>query len=160
MIKVVITCEMIDRAKKLSEQQGVLNRSFMNGEGNLYGYLGEEVFLSLFPDAIRVNTVNCDFLYKDKKVDIKTKHCTTSPKLFYECSVADYLKDKQKNDYYAFIRVKKDLTEGWFLGMIKKEEFFKKARYMKKGQLDKSNNYTVRHNCYNLKIGDLDVKME
>jgi hypothetical protein len=36
-----------------------------------------------------------------------------------------------------------------------KEEYFEKAKFMKKGQYDPDNNYEVRADCYNLYIEDL-----
>ena len=39
--------------------------------------------------------------------------------------------------------------------MLGKDEYFKKATFLKKGDVDPSNNYTVRADCYNLKINEL-----
>ena len=44
---------------------------------------------------------------------------------------------------------------GWILGYKTKEEYFKEANFLKQGQIDPSNNYTVKADCYNLKIKNL-----
>ena len=56
---------------------------------------------------------------------------------------------------YAFTRVHKDYSVGWFLGMLNKKEYFDKAVFMKKGSLDPANGYTVRADCYNVPISEL-----
>jgi len=45
--------------------------------------------------------------------------------------------------------------KAWILGQMDKKEYLKKARFLKKGEVDKSNNFTVKADCYNLKISDL-----
>ena len=38
---------------------------------------------------------------------------------------------------------------------LTKEEYFDKANLLKKGEIDPSNNFTVKADCYNLKISEL-----
>ena len=59
-------------------------------------------------------------------------------------------------DMYAFVRVKNDLTVGWFLGVKTSKDYFEKARFLKKGDKDGDNGFTVRGDCYNMKISELD----
>jgi hypothetical protein len=35
-------------------------------------------------------------------------------------------------------------------------EYYEKARYLEKGQIDPSNNFTVKADCYNVAIADLN----
>ena len=91
-----------------------------------------------------------------KKIDVKTKQTSVAPLLDYDCSVSNF-NTKQECDAYAFVRVKNDFTVGWYLGSMDKKEYFEKAVFMKKGDVDTSNNYTVRADCYNLKIKQLHV---
>jgi hypothetical protein len=39
---------------------------------------------------------------------------------------------------------------------MNRKKYFDKARYMKKGDIDPSNNFTVKANCYNLQIKELE----
>ena len=94
---------------------------------------------------------------KKIKYDVKTKRCTSEPKPFYECSVAAY-NTKQGCDRYAFVRVEyKNGRWGraWVLGWLEKEEYFKNAHKLRKGQVDPSNGFKVKANCYNVAISDL-----
>ena len=45
---------------------------------------------------------------------------------------------------------------GWYLGMLDKKEYFEKARFFKKGEIDTSNGYKVRADCHNVKIFELN----
>ena len=46
---------------------------------------------------------------------------------------------------------------GWFLGSMGHDEYYNKATFLKKGDVDPSNNFTVRADCYNLKIEELVI---
>ncbi len=48
------------------------------------------------------------------------------------------------------------MSKAWLLGRMNRKEYFDKARYMKKGDIDPSNNFTVKANCYNLQIKELE----
>jgi hypothetical protein len=39
--------------------------------------------------------------------------------------------------------------------VYKKDEYYKNAVALKKGEIDPSNNFTVKADCYNIKISDL-----
>ena len=40
-----------------------------------------------------------------------------------------------------------------------KNQYFQKAKFLKKGDVDPANNYTVRASCYNLAIEDLEERI-
>ena len=62
----------------------------------------------------------------------------------------------QNCDAYIFVTILNDFSLAWIVGKKKQKEYFKIARKMVKGQLDPANNFTVRANCYNLRINELD----
>ena len=158
MKQIDITLDMIDNARQKASEMGKLNNSILFGQGNLAGFVGEQVALTCLGGTWE-NTYEYDLVMPDgTKVDVKTKQTSVAPLPHYDCSIAKY-NTKQDCDVYAFVRVKKDLTEGWYLGMLGKEEYFKKAVFLKKGDVDPSNNYTVRADCYNLKINELKERM-
>lgn len=137
---------------------GKLNNSITNGVGNLIGFLGEEVALKVLEaqhkDVVACNTFDYDIIADGFHIDVKTKATTVEPLPHYSCSVASY-NATQKCDYYAFVRVKKDLTEAWWCGIVSKESFYNEAVFMKKGQLDHDNKYIVKADCYNIPISRL-----
>ncbi len=155
MVEVNITEEMINLAEDKVNEMGKLNNSILKGSGSLAGFIGEQIFMNVLGGEWK-NTYDYDVIVEDKKIDVKTKQTTVEPKPYYECSVASY-NTKQKCDTYAFVRVKKDLSVGWLLGVKNKDAYFKESNFMKKGDVDPSNNFVVRADCYNLPIDKLDT---
>ena len=76
------------------------------------------------------------------------------PKNYYDCSVAAF-NTKQKCSHYIFTRILNDLSKGWVLGWMSKEDYFTKARFLKKGEQDGDNGFIVKADCYNLPIDKL-----
>lgn len=156
MIEMKITKAMKERAAKKAQEMGSLNNSITKGEGNLAGFIGEEIANKLIKGKIK-NTYDYDIV-SDYTYDVKTKRCTSAPKPYYECSVAAY-NIKQRCDRYVFVRVEciDDVcTRAWILGWIDKKEYFDKADRLVKGQVDPRNNFTVKADCFNLRIDQLN----
>lgn len=153
MIEIEITDKMKRRAWDRSKRMGKLKKSITDGKGNIAGFLGEEVANTIIKGKIE-HTKDYDIIKDGTKIDIKTKKCTSKPKPDYECSIASY-NTVQKCDYYGFVRIeniKGKWGRAWFLGVYPKNEYFKDAVYLKKGQKNGSNWFTVKANCYNLPI--------
>jgi hypothetical protein len=159
MVEIIITPDMIREAKELAEQLGTLRNSIRKGEGNLAGFLGEVCFLKHYVDAHRDNDYNHDIVIHNKRVEVKTKDRTVTPKPYYECSIANY-NTKQLTDYYYFVSLLREgtqYTKAYLLGYKTKDEYFKNAKFLKKGSIDPSNNFTVRADCWNLPISELEM---
>jgi len=137
---------------------GILNNSITEGEGNLAGAIGELKLLEyLGEDKARIHrTYDYDIVYMDTlKIDVKTKR-TTVPFVDekYEASIANF-NTEQDCDYYVFVRVNLEKRIGWLLGCISPKLYYSKSRFLKKGQLDGSNNFIVKADCWNVEYGDL-----
>tara|TARA_Y100000296_G_C5179860_1_gene263068 strand:- start:619 stop:1113 length:495 start_codon:yes stop_codon:yes gene_type:complete len=158
MIEIPITEDMKKRAWKKSREMGKLHNSIMRGDGNIAGFLGEEVANIVINGTI-TNTYDYDIVSKSKvKYDVKTKRCTSKPKDFYECSVAAY-NTKQKCDRYAFVRIEyknKRWGRAWILGWLEHEAYFDQAHKLTRGERDPSNGFLVRADCYNVAISKLN----
>ena len=146
---------MINRALKQGAEMGSLHGSITDGNGNVAGFLGEEIILAECSDIKRENTYDYDMLLNDMTIDVKTKRCTSKPRDYYECSIADF-NTKQKSDIYIFVRVMNDYSKGWILGYKKKNAYFKDAVFHEKGDVDTNNDFVFKADCYNLAIKDLD----
>ena len=154
MKQVELTSKLINKAKAKAKELGKLRNSITNGKGNLVGFIGEEVALSCLGGEL-ANTYDYDLVLKDgTKVDVKTKSTTVAPLPYYDCSVAAY-NTKQKCDAYAFVRVKKDLTKAWYLGILPKNTYFEMAERFDKGDIDPANGFVIKADCYNVKISEL-----
>jgi len=154
MIEVAITEEHLACARVLSEEMGMLNNSITKGEGNLSGFLGEVVVAEL-TNSRQANTYDYDLILPNgKTVDVKTKRTNYTPRDNYDCSVAAF-NTKQRCDYYAFVRVKNDLSTAWVLGFYEKKAYFEDSTFYRKGDFDADNGFTFKADCYNIPINRL-----
>lgn len=158
MIEFKITDEMVRIAWAKSRDMGKLKKSITEGDGNIAGFIGEQVANLVIGGKIE-NSKDFDIVGPDGLTyDVKTKRCTSEPLPHYECSVAAF-NVIQKCDRYAFVRVEHidgKYTRAWYLGSINKVKYFEIARKLYKGQKDGTNWFTVKSDCYNLKIEDLE----
>ncbi len=157
------TFELKDSVFKIAEKEaneiGKLKNSIEKGAGTPAGIIGQYIARFVLGGTIerrKPQLYHYDLLLDDgRKVEVKTKRTTVVPMSFYEGSVTR-VNDKQKCDIYAFCRVDIDQKLGWWMGWINRNEFFDKAIYMKKGDIDPRNNYVVKKTCWNIIYGDLN----
>ena len=154
MIEITPTKEQIKEARLSAGATTGLQGSITQGGGSPAGALGEILVRDMM-DYRHANTAHYD-LYTDQgvRIDVKTKRCTSAPKPFYECSIAAH-GTKQDCDEYVFVRVLNNLQRAWILGRISKDEYYSKAIRHKRGEVDESNNFTFKSDCYNLEISEL-----
>ena len=154
MIEIAVSANMLVEARDKAAEMGRLHNSIINGAGNIAGFIGESIAHQVLGGEL-INTYDYDLvLPSGKTIDVKTKQTSVKPLETYECSIAA-LNTTQECDYYCFIRVKNDFTVGWYLGVYDKNQYMTDAVFMKKGTVDSSNGYTVKTDCYNLKISEL-----
>lgn len=164
MIKIRITSEDLEEAKGLSEVFGCNNSYSMfkdneakSKEVNLTGMLGEVLFQKLFPNAIRSNNINYDFILNGHTIDVKSKIVNSVPQPDFVASVFKYSYEKQKNDYYVFMRIDKSLKVGYYLGMIGKKDFLDKAVLFRKGEDTTNNRFIYQKDTYNVFLNQLHI---
>ena len=154
MQEVKITKSMMEDASARAKEMGVLNNSISKGKGNVAGMLGEELVLKVLGGELK-SSYEYDILLPDgSTTDVKTKLTTVPPLPQYACSVSAY-NIHQRCDSYTFVRVKKDLTIGWYLGMLSKLDFFNESRFVEKGTIDPTNGYKAKSSCFNCPISVL-----
>ena len=154
IIEVDITPAMVAEAERLAAELPVLNHSIREGEGTVYGFLGEVVFRKGVGGQ-QANTYDYDIVMRSGvTVDVKTKMVRSMPRPHYDCSVTAG-HTGQDCDVYAFVRVLEDMTCGWYCGVIAKAAFFEQARLVRAGEQDGDNGWIATVDCYNLPISDL-----
>lgn len=154
MIEITPTEAQKKEARLKGGVLGSLQGSIQRGAGNAAGMLGEIVVRDLFGYEHQ-STRHYDLVAQNgTRIDVKTKLCTSEPRDYYECSIISH-GVKQECDDYIFVRALKDLSTVWILGRISKDQYFAKAKRLRKGDRDESNNYTVKADCYNLPISEL-----
>jgi len=153
-MKVKITPEMRRRAKEIAEAHRVYltDNSFNKGRSLVHGEMGEIIFETRYKKAERVNDFNYDFVYEGKRIEIKSSKVQTTPKGKYEISVPAY--NMQETDYYVFTAILWDCTDAWIHGFISKEDFNKKAVFVKKGSRTEAG-FVSKVDCYRLPINQL-----
>lgn len=148
----------IEKAKERERSMGIINNSFLLGKGTLKGFIAEEVVAEVLGADFSGGSKNCDMTLAGKKLEIKAVGCTSAPKDFYNCHVAE-TSWHQKCDYYIFARVMEDLSKLWIVGKIKHADFHKLAGKNKKGKVDPNSiteeDYQFKANCRSITIAEL-----
>ena len=153
IIAVDINEDMMRNVAKKAANMVFLNGSITNGTSNVLGSLGE-VIVQQHLNASPSNTFDYDLMHEGRRIDVKTKRCDSEPLNHYDWSVAAHGSD-QDCDEYVFVRILHNLKRAWILGKISKQDFYKKAHRHSRGDVDPSNNYTFRADCYNIPISEL-----
>jgi len=154
IIEITPTESQQREARLSAVNSGTLQGSITGGTGKVIGALGEIIVRDL-AGYEQVNTKDYDLVdFDGRTIDVKTKHCKFPPRGFYECSVAAH-GVQQNCDEYVFVRMLPNLSKAWILGSIDKTDYFVKAVRHKKGEVDESNGFTFKADCYNLEIKDL-----
>lgn len=157
MIIVNINKEQIFRAEHLYDFNA-LKGSIMKGESNIYGALGEVLVCDFHKirgdDVIYRGDYDYDIIINGYKVDVKTKRTNVRPMPHYYCSVTDTY--RQGCDYYYFVRILEDLSEGYILGYIERNYIFNNGLYFKKG--DRDGDFIFKSDSYNVMVKDLKLR--
>ena len=157
MIQVKITPSIISRAKKKAATVGNLQGSITGSLSHVVGAIGEIIVADAM-GANESNTYDYDLVRDGERIDVKTKRCNTRPFPHYDCSVAAH-GTNQNCDSYVFVRILTDTSRAWILGSIPKPDFYTRATKYKRGDIDPTNGFTFKADCYNLPISELsDVK--
>lgn len=157
MLEVNIHREDVIAAAEMALDMGAIRNSITRGQGNLSGFLGESIILRHL-GGVYSPCKDYDIISESgMKIDVKTKRTSAEPLEYYQCSVAS-TSLHQKCDAYAFVRVMNDMTRGWVLGLITRDEFFSNAVFYKKGEKEGDNGFTVKQDCYSMTIKDINEK--
>lgn len=157
MIEVEISDEILVKARQKAKSLGRLHNSITKGGGNIAGYIGQ-MLVAEHLKASEPDNYDFDVEKDGIKYEVKTKRCTSKPKPEYDCSVSDF-NTKQDCHYYVFVRVIDHFSKAWILGKKKKSDYFKQARFCKKGDVDEKSHlgWTFKADCYNLSISELEA---
>ena len=148
-----IAQEDIDLAAQMAEEMGLLENSITGGKGSVHGFLGE-ILVARALGIKQANSRDYDLITSDgTTIEVKTKRCTTPPRLEYEGSVAKF-NPNQKCAFYAFTRIMEDFSAAWIIGGIEREQFFELAVQREVGQRDPNDTpgvgFDFKASCYNL----------
>lgn len=163
-LQIDITPAMRARAAAKAQEMGQLRNSIRKGEGNIAGFLGEELVLAGFGCASSRNTYQHDLVVGNSTFEVKTKDRTVRPQILYEASVANY-NATQQADFYVFTSLYRDESvdtksatylpgdeyiTGYVAGVIDKDDYKREAIFLRVGEVDPTNGWKVSADCYNL----------
>lgn len=148
--------EDVAEAFRRSQALGIPPSSFTYGIGRMTGFLGEIAFEAFVEGAEYVGgqCYTHDYLYKGKTVDVKSKTCTTKPRLDYVATVNAHSGKKPEADLYFFTRVRKDLSKVWLVGWASQYSATRNKNFKKKGEND-GGDFTYLCDGYHMPIRSL-----
>lgn len=153
MRKIPISDEMLYKAKERTRQKSGIKSAFFDRNRNLLlGFLGEEIFQWMYPDAIRTNTYDHDFILKNKRIDVKTKVFSGPPKLNYETTF--HLRKVPDNDFFVLCGVDKSADFGYLIGFVSNRDFFRLAKENRLGDIRPNDGKPYYASGYSIKISD------
>lgn len=150
------TKEDVAEAFRRSQSLGIPPSSYTKGIGRMTGFLGEVAFGKYVVSSAYVGE-QCythDYIFNKKKVDVKSKTCTTKPRLHYVASVNTQGKKELQADLYFFTRVHKDLSKVWLLGWTTLHHITKAQNFKQKGESDEEG-FTYLCDGYHVPIKSL-----
>ena len=155
-IEFIPAAEDLKEASNRAAALGVLPNSFTNGAGRMTGFLGEVAFERYYGNTIYKGDVSYthDYVINNKKVEIKSKTCSSRPKPEYMASVNGKQDKVFENDIFFFNRVSSSLSRVWMLGWISRKSFFKHALFIKEGE-SADDGFTQRASGFHLPISKL-----
>ena len=135
----------------------VLNNSIEKGAGNFAGALGEILFKDYYKNKdanlLHSQDYNYDFIFNNKKIEIKTARVNNLPKMHHHVNLSDH-NSRQKCDFYFFIYVTNDYNKGWFVGYESKKKYFEIADFWLRG--DKGDcNFVYQSDTYSTRLINL-----
>ena len=152
MTKYVVSKDQLQRARELFDF-GVLKNSVTDGAGNLCGAVGEIIVADRYNVIAGENTRDYDLIIKGKTIDIKTKrykkYGSSNTKINLNVSAFN---TGQQCDYYCFVGVDYNYEEAIIYGFIKKTDFYSRAVFRKKGEIDPNGDgvWTFKCDCWNI----------
>ena len=156
MKEINITPDQLERAKELYDFKA-LSGSITNGGGNITGALGEIIVVDLFGDRVNSteSTRHYDMIIDGWKIDVKAIRTKVKPKPDYDCELTDKCRE-QMCDFFFWLRILNDYSTAWLLGYISREEYFKVAKFYKKGDPNPDRPaFKFKHDDYVIKISQL-----
>ncbi len=163
MIEVSVTKDQLERARTRFEFQE-LNGSITKGDGNLAGALGEIIVLDVLEGrgnkVTDTSTYDYDLKANGLSIDVKSKRTNYKPREGFRVTVSSW-NTRQRCDYYMFTYVMNDMSKVYIAGYMPKKEFFEKASFHKKGDLDPgelaNRDWRFSHDCYLMNLEELNT---
>lgn len=154
--RIEISQELVEQAKRIYNFKALKN-SITNGESQLHGAVGELLamqFLELRENDVEyIGCYDYDIICNGKKIDVKTIKTDKEPNDNFNANISAF-NHTQQTEYYLWCSVSLDLSFGYIIGIINKDEFYKIAELKKKGEIDWGK-WTFKSDTYTTKVKNL-----
>jgi hypothetical protein len=148
MKKIYITPEQIEEAKDLYNFK-CLKNSITKGESQLHGAVGEVITMEFLrskgKEVKYEGDYNYDLISNGKKIDVKTIKTDKEPTDEFNANISAF---------YLWCAVSLDMSYGYVIGYLEKDEFYKIAELKKKGEID-CGDWTFKSDTYTTKIKNI-----
>lgn len=148
-------------AQLQADQMGALRQSVLAGAGNLAGFCGEWLAAASIPRLVLQHSYDHDAILtlsdeSEVTLDVKTnRYGRTAPRDYYSADIYESSLH-QRCAVYAFVHVTEDYTQGWVIGVVRREDFFAHATKRTKGDVNPRNpQERLRATSYSLSYGDI-----
>ncbi|WNL50694.1 hypothetical protein RPALISO_107 [Ruegeria phage RpAliso] len=149
MEQLMVTSAHRSAASGEAADMGAVHNSILQGRGNLSGIIAEHMVAEMI-GAERRNTKDYDLVMPDgTTVDVKCKRTHYKPEADFEASIAA-TSTHQRCDIYCFARILYNTSWLYVMGFYPKDLYLADATYLRKGDYDPSNDFTVKWSCHNL----------
>lgn len=156
MNKIYITPEQIAEAKDLYNFK-CLKNSISKGESQLHGAVGEVITMEFLrskgKEVKYEGDYNYDLISNGKRIDVKTIKTDKEPTDEFNANISAF-NHTQQTDYYLWCAVSLDMTYGYVIGYLEKDEFYKIAEFKRKGDLDWGK-FVFRSDTFTTKIKNI-----
>lgn len=166
MITLNITEEMHSQAIEAAKNLPIYDLSYRGGGANEIGCLGEAIveswlkFNKIWYSNETDQTTHDYSLKNGQTFEVKTKDRTVPMKANYECTIPDYNSEHQNPDFYIFVSIQRNKENNstdirrfhtaYIVGGVNKEYFKSNSKEWKKGEIDLSNDMTIKFDCHNI----------
>lgn len=153
-----VTDPMVWMAGARAMKMGHIKNSITAGKANLEAFIAEEAISKYLKQKLE-DAKDYDILWvpdgEPLTADIKTKRRTKLPSPHFDCHIADTSLHQQCDTYIFTSVIQEDeWWRVWVLGWLTKDEFFSKARRVRKG--DKDGQFVEHVDGYKCKVSDLN----
>lgn len=154
--RIEITPELLAEATDLYNFK-CLKNSITNGESQIYGALGEVIamfYLRSKGKSVKYQgDYNYDIISNGVKIDVKTIRTDKEPTDDFNANISAF-NSTQQTDFYLWCAVSVDMSYGYLIGYLEKDEFYKIAELKKKGEIDWGK-WTFKSDTYTTKVKNL-----
>lgn len=123
-----------------------------NKASRLAGILGELMFERLYPDARQSKDMSYDYVYRERRIDVKCKLRSQPAELRNEASIFSYQLEKCTAEVFYFLSTIPSYEVVWLCGWIGRKELLQHPamRKWKKGETDPTNGKVFGADTINL----------